>query len=128
MADSGRTLSGNRVGSTKVPEPVFALLSFVLSLITLAVAAGLLMLLYRARNARAELTKAQHDTALALDRRCDVLQHQLDDLALRQRIDQVLDLVTISESQGCLDHDATRRLERYVLDLRDEQQRTAEAA
>ncbi len=91
------------------------------------IAAGSLILARRAGRARAEMAQRQHDVALALDRRCDALQRQLDALSLRQRIDHLQDLLGISEQLGRLDGDAARRLERYVLDLRDEQRIAAEA-
>ncbi len=96
------------------------ILSLGLSLGALALAAGLFVLLRRARRARAELAVSQHDAALALDRRCDALQHQLDDLARRQRISHLTELVRVSEAQGRLTAGTARRLERYVLELRDE--------
>ncbi len=101
---------------------MFAIVSLVLSLVTLAIVAGLLTLLIRARRARAELARSQHDTALALDRRCDALQHQLDALSRRHRIDHLLDLVSVSEKQGRLDGNSARRLECFALDLREEAQ------
>ncbi len=105
---------------------MLATLSLGLSLVALAIAAGLFVLLRRARLARAELAKRQHDKALALDRRCDAIQRQLDALERRHRIDHLTDLVSVSERQGRLDAGVARRLERYVLELRDES-RHAEA-
>ena len=96
------------------------LLPLGLSLAALALAAALLVLLRRASRARAELARSQHDAALALDRRCDAMQRQLDALTRRQRIDHLQELVTVSEHQGRLDSGIARRLERYVLDLYDE--------
>ncbi len=106
---------------------VLPILSLGLSLAALAIVAGSLILLRRAGRERAELAQRLHDTALALDRRCDALQHQLDALALRQRIDHLQDLLGVSERLGRLDGDAARRLERYVLDLRDEQRTAADS-
>ena len=96
------------------------LLSFGLSLAALAIAAALLVLLRRASRARAELASSQHDTAMALDRRCDALQQQLDAVTRRQRIGHLQELVSVSEHLGRLDSSIARRLERYVLDLHDE--------
>ncbi len=106
---------------------MLATLSLALSLVTLALAAGLLVLLRRARQARGELAQSLHDKALALDRRCDVLQRQLDALTLHQGFDRLQRLVSVSERQGRLDAGAARRLERYVLDLHDEARHAAEA-
>ncbi len=96
------------------------ILSLGLSLAALALAAGLFVLSRRASRARAELASGQHDAAQALDRRCDLLQHQLDALKRRQRISHLSELVAVSERQGRLTAVAARRLERYVLELRDE--------
>ncbi len=106
------------------PEPMLAIASLVLSLVTLVIAAGLLILLRRGRRARAELAKSQHDKALALDRRCDALQHQLDALTRRQRVDHLLDLVSLSERRGRLDADRARHLELYAIELRDQARQT----
>ncbi len=100
------------------------ILALGLSVAALALAAGLFVLARRASRARAELAAAQHDAALALDRRCDALQHQLDALRRRQRISHLQELVGVSERQGRLGADVARRLERYVLELHDEARRT----
>ena len=102
------------------------ILSFMLSLAALAAAGSLLVLARRARRARLELAQRQHDAALALDRRCDALQRQLDSLARRQRISHLHELVAVSERQGRLGDEVARRLERYVLDLGDEARRDSE--
>ncbi len=106
---------------------MLATLSLALSLVTLAIAAGLAVLLHRARRARGELAQRLHDHALALDRRCDVLQSQLDQVALHHRVDHLLDLVSVSERHGCIATAAARRLERVALDLREEARQAAEA-
>lgn len=98
-----------------------------LSLAAVAAAGGLFVLSRRASRARAELATAQHDAALALDRRCDAVQHQLDTLRRRQRIGHLQELVSVSERQGRLPTAVARRLERYVLELHDEARRHAEA-
>ncbi len=102
---------------------MLATLSLALSLVTLAIAAGLAILLRRAHRARGELAQRLHDKAIALDRRCDALQRQLDNLAMGQRIDHLLDLVRASER---LDATAARRLERFALELREEARQAAE--
>ncbi len=99
---------------------MLAILSLGLSLAALVIAAGLFVLLSRARRGRAELARSQHDKALALDRRCDALQYQLDALSLSHRIDHLLDLVGLSERQGRLDGKVARRLEQVAYDLREE--------
>ena len=96
---------------------MLATLSFALSLIALAAAAGLFVLARRAGTGRRQLAREQHDAALALDRRCDALQRQLDGLRRRQGIDHLRQLVAVSERQGRLDAGVARRLERYVLEL-----------
>ncbi len=96
------------------------ILSLGLSFGAVAVVAGLYALSRRASRARAELAANQHAMGLALDRRCDALQLQLDDLRRRQRISHLLELVSVSERQGRLGAGVARRLERYVLELRDE--------
>ncbi len=101
--------------------------AFLLSLLSLAMALGLLLLTRRASRARRELAASIHDHALALDQRCDALQHQLDALTLRQRIDHLVDLVGLSERQGRLDGERARRLERYAHELREEARQRAEA-
>ncbi len=106
---------------------MLATLALVLALAALVIAAGLFVLLMRARRARAELAQGQHDGALASDRRCDALQQQLDRLTLERHIDHLSVLVGLSERQGCLEAGAARRLERYVLDLNSEARRTAGA-
>lgn len=106
---------------------MLAYLSLVLSLLTLALAAGLLVLLRRASRARRELAESQHDRALALDERCDGLREQLQTLTLRHRADHLLDLVHLCERQGRLDGERARRLERYAYDLREEARRSAGA-
>ena len=103
------------------------ILTLGLSLAALVAAAGLLVLARRASRARAELANRQHDAALALDRRCDAIQAQLETLTRRHRIDHLAELVSVSERQGRLPAAAARRLERYVLDLHDEARRLAEA-
>lgn len=105
---------------------MLATLALTFSLAALAATAGLFVLLRRAGRARAELAERQHRAALALDRRCDAIQAQLDALTLSRRIDHLTDLVSISERQGRLPAAAARRLERYVLDLQDQAQRRAE--
>ncbi len=105
---------------------MLATLSLALSLVTLAVAAGLAVFLRRARRARGELAQSLHDKAIALDRRCDALQRQLDRLVMGQRIDHLLDLVRVSERMERLDAAAARRLERFALDLRQEARQAAE--
>ncbi len=103
------------------------ILSLGLSIAALAAAAGLFVLLRRASRARAELARSQHDSTLALDRRCDRIQAQLDALTRRHRIDHLLGLVSVSERQGRLPAGVARRLERYVRKLHDEARRGAEA-
>ncbi len=100
--------------------------SLVLSLAALAAAGALLVLARRAGRARQELAQRQHDAALALDRRCDALQHQLDGLARHQRIAHLRELVSVSERQGRLSGEVARRLERYLLDLDDDARRETE--
>ena len=102
-------------------------LALGLSLAALAAAGGLIVLSRRASRARAEQAAAQHDSALALDRRCDALQRQLDALRRRQRIGHLQELVSTSERHGRLPAAAARRLERYVLELHDEARRSGEA-
>ncbi len=104
----------------QVLESVLEILALGLSLAAVAVAAGLLILSRRASRARTELAANQHAMGLALDRRCDTLQLQLDDLQRRQRIGHLLELVSVSERQGRLGAGVARRLERYVLELQDE--------
>ncbi len=106
---------------------MLATLSLALSLMTLALAAGLFILLRRARQARAELARSQHDKALALDRRCDFIQRQIDAMTRRQGIDHLQELVAVCERHGRLDAGVARRLERYVLVLHDEARCLAEA-
>ncbi len=106
---------------------MLATLSLALSLVTLALAAGLFVLLRRASQARGELAQRLHDKALGLDRRCDVLQRQLDAVTRRQGIGRLQELVGVCERQGRLDAAVARRLERYVLDLEDEARQGAEA-
>ena len=101
------------------------IVSLVLSLVTLTVAAGLLVLARRASRARRELAQSIHDRALALDRRCDALQRGLDGLARRQRVDHLLDLVSLCERGGRLDGERARRLERYAFELREEARQDA---
>ena len=94
--------------------------ALLLSLASLAMALGLLVLARRASRARRELAESLHDRALALDRRCDALQHRLDALTRRQRVDHLQDLVSLCERQGRLGGDRARRLERYAFELREE--------
>ena len=97
-----------------------AAVALVSSLAALAISSGLLVLSRRASRARRELAESLHDRALALDRRCDVLQRQVDAGALRQRIDHLLQLVSLCERQERLDSEVARRLELFVLGLHDE--------
>lgn len=84
------------------------------------VAIGSIILHRRASHARQELAQRLHDHALALDQRCDTLQHQLDATIRQQRIDHLGDLVQRSERQGKLGSRTARALELYADSLRDE--------
>ena len=99
---------------------MIAIAAFVVAFAALAMTAGLLILARRASAARRDLSHRLHDMAMALDRRCDVLQHQLDAIARRQRVDHLLDLVSFSQRFGSLDAERARRLAGYVLELREE--------
>ena len=94
--------------------------ALLLALLSLAMALGLLVLARRASRARRELAESIHDRALALDKRCDALRHELDALTRRHRADHLLDLVGLCERRGRLDGERARRLERYAYELREE--------
>lgn len=79
----------------------------------------------RARRARRELAEESHDRALALDRRCDSLQKQIDKLtAERNRadaavlIDYLTALVTRARRKNIVSTAAADRLDDVVLSMR----------
>lgn len=88
------------------------------ALIALAAVTG--VYLRRASRARRELSQRLHDAALALDRRCDVLQDQILALDRRQRIDHLESLVDRGEAEGRLPARVTPDLRRCLADLRAE--------
>ena len=99
-------------------------MSTLFHLAVLATLAGLAMVGWlafsRARDGRRELARRLHDGQLALDRRCDALQAQLDAIVHRQRVDHMLHLVGHGEADGVLAPAVARRLRRYIFDLRRE--------
>jgi HAMP domain-containing protein len=97
---------------------------YLLLALWLATTAGLAAALWvshrRGSRARRELAQTIHDRTLALDRRFDVTQTEIERLDQQQRIDHLLDLVTAGERDGCLTGEVSRRLRRYALRLRAE--------
>ena len=82
--------------------------------------AGLWIVHRRASRARQTLSQELHDRALALDRRCDHLQEQLEKLARRQRVDHLMDLIDFGDREGRLAPEAARELRRFAHRLREE--------
>ena len=117
MVDSVSTLA---FPFTPHEKPMLAALSLVLSVLALALGVFVAFRQRRAGRERAVLGRDLHDRALALDRRCDVLQRQLDAVELRQRIDHLQELVAAGERTGRLDAESARRLRSFALDLRGE--------
>lgn len=96
-------------------------LLFALWLVTTAGLGAVLWISHRrASRARRELAQTIHDRTLALDRRFDVTQAEIERLDQQQRIDHLLDLVTAGERDACLNGEVARRLRRYALRLRAE--------
>ncbi|MEM7352098.1 MAG: hypothetical protein AAF657_14960 [Acidobacteriota bacterium] len=104
-----------------------ATFALLISLAALAISTGLYKLSRRASRARRELSENLHDRSLALDIRCDELQHQLDTVTVRQRIHHLAYLVNLAERQGRLETGVARRLERDISQLSDEARQSDEA-
>ncbi len=92
----------------------------VLATLLATLAGGTWLFWRRARRARHELAVDLHDKALALDRRCDVLQDQIAAVQEAQRIAHLFDLVAWGEAEGRFDAELAHRLRRYALQLRGE--------
>ncbi len=99
---------------------IFYLLLALWLVTTAGLAAAVLTSHRRASRARRELAETIHERTLALDRRFDVTQGEIERLDQQQRIDHLLDLVTAGERDGCLTVEVSRRLRRYALRLRAE--------
>ncbi len=95
-----------------------------LLLALLATAAGLAAAVWisrrRSSRARRELAEAIHDRTLAFDHHFDVTQAEIERLDQQQRIDHLLDLVTVGERDGGLTAEVAGRLRRFALRLRAE--------
>lgn len=100
--------------------PTLLLLFALLSLGVLALAGATFLYLKRAGRARRELSQRLHDSALALDRRCDVLQGQILEIERRQRIAHLDRLVDWGRLEGRFSERTARALRRYVRDLQAE--------
>lgn len=111
--------------------PTFAL-AFVATWLAFGIALG--YVIQRTRRMRRALQEAIHDRGLALDLRCDALQHRLDaqqselvtlrtrldTLTLIARIDHLLGLVESAERRALLAPELAATLTGYGLDLRAE--------
>ncbi len=97
---------------------------YLLLALWLATTAGLAAAVWishrRSSRARRQLAEAIHDRTLALDRRFDVTQAEIERLDQQQRIDHLLDLVIAGERSGGLTAEVARRLRRFALRLRAE--------
>lgn len=95
--------------------------SFLAALAALVVAGGVGVgawwLARRAAAGRRELARAIHDQALRLDRRCDVLQRSIDELAVARRIDRLHLSVARLRGRGVLGAAASTRLDDAVAEL-----------
>ncbi len=99
---------------------IFYLLLALWLVTTLGLGAAVWTSHRRASRARRELAETIHERTLALDRRFDVTQGEIERLDQQQRIDHLLDLVTAGERDGGLTAEVARRLRRYALRLRAE--------
>lgn len=81
----------------------------------------LVLLLYqRGSRARQQLAEESHQRAMAVSRRADHLQQQLDRLRLDQRIDRLGGWVRLAESRQVLPGPAAEGLHRHLAALADE--------
>jgi hypothetical protein len=94
--------------------------AILLAFALLALAGVTFTYLKRASRARRELSQRLHDSALALDRRCDVLQDQVLTVDRRLSIDHLARLVDWGRSEGRYSDRTAQALRRYVRDLRAE--------